>query len=55
MGDEGLGDSWIRVALGLREDFTKKIPRTEVEEMGRVVMKELNELEPGCVSTIAGG
>ncbi|KAI0800345.1 Nucleotidyltransferase [Fomes fomentarius] len=55
MGDEGLGDSWIRVALGLREDFTKKIPRAEVEEMGRVVMKELDELEPGCVSTIAGG
>ena len=23
--------------------------------MGRVVMKELDELEPGCVSTIAGG
>ena len=23
--------------------------------MGRVVMKELDEFEPGCVSTIAGG
>ncbi len=55
MGDEGLGDSWIRVALGLREDFTKKIPRAEAEEMGRVVMEELDEFEPGCVSTIAGG
>ncbi|KAL7277561.1 hypothetical protein ACG7TL_008484 [Trametes sanguinea] len=53
--EEGLSDSWIRIALGLREDFTKKIPRDEVEEMGRVVMKELNELEPGCVSTIVGG
>ncbi|KAH9856763.1 Nucleotidyltransferase [Lenzites betulinus] len=53
--DEGLGDSWIRVALGLREDFSRKIPRYEVEEMGRVVMRELDELQPGCVSTIAGG
>ncbi|KAI0764354.1 Nucleotidyltransferase [Trametes elegans] len=53
--DEGLGDSWIRIALGLREDFEKKIPRSEVEEMGRVVMHALNELEPGCVSTIVGG
>ena len=23
-GDEGLGDAWIRVALGLREDLSKK-------------------------------
>ncbi|KAI0827661.1 Nucleotidyltransferase [Trametes gibbosa] len=53
--DEGLGDSWIRVALGLREDLNKRIPRDEVEEIGRVVMHELDELEPGCVSTIVGG
>ncbi|KAI8978206.1 Nucleotidyltransferase [Trametes punicea] len=53
--EEGLSDSWIRIALGLREDFTKKIPRDEVEEMGRIVMRELNELEPGCMSTIVGG
>ncbi|OJT01642.1 DNA-directed DNA/RNA polymerase mu [Trametes pubescens] len=52
---DGLGDSWIRVALGLREDLSKKIPRDEVEEMGRVVMRELDALEPGCVSTIVGG
>ncbi|KAI0333302.1 Nucleotidyltransferase [Cubamyces sp. BRFM 1775] len=52
---EGLSDSWIRIALGLREDLSKKIPRDEVEEMGRVVMRELDELEPGCVSTIVGG
>ncbi len=32
-----------------------RIPRDEVEEMGRVVMRELDELEPGCVSTIVGG
>ncbi|EIW53979.1 Nucleotidyltransferase [Trametes versicolor FP-101664 SS1] len=53
--DEGLGESWIRVALGLREDLSKMIPRDEVEEIGRVVMRELDALEPGCVSTIVGG
>ncbi|KAL1945254.1 hypothetical protein VTO73DRAFT_2105 [Trametes versicolor] len=52
---EGLGESWIRVALGLREDLSKMIPRDEVEEIGRVVMRELDALEPGCVSTIVGG
>lgn len=81
-GDEGLGESWVRIALELREDLAVKcvillyrsaggrykltsfnqshslsvrIPREEVEEMGRVVMTELDELEPGCVSTIVGG
>lgn len=32
-----------------------RIPRDEVEEIGRVVMRELDALEPGCVSTIVGG
>ncbi|KAH9944599.1 Nucleotidyltransferase [Amylocystis lapponica] len=54
-GDEGLGESWIRIALELREDLSVKIPRPEVEEMGRVVMAELHEIEPGCVNTIVGG
>ncbi|OBZ65065.1 DNA-directed DNA/RNA polymerase mu [Grifola frondosa] len=54
-GDEGLGDTWIKIALGLREDLAIKIPRDEVEEMGRVVMRELDQLEHGCVSTIVGG
>ncbi|KAL1945250.1 hypothetical protein VTO73DRAFT_2101 [Trametes versicolor] len=53
--EEGLSESWIRVALGLREDLSKMIPRDEVEEIGRVVMRELDALEPGCVSTIVGG
>ncbi|OSX61678.1 hypothetical protein POSPLADRAFT_1145446 [Postia placenta MAD-698-R-SB12] len=53
--NEGLGDSWIRIALELREDLAIQIPRAEVEEMSRVVMDELDELEPGCVSTIVGG
>ncbi|TCD66672.1 hypothetical protein EIP91_001090 [Steccherinum ochraceum] len=57
IGDAGseLGESWIRVALGLREDLAVKIPKDEVEEMGRVVMWELDVLEPGCTSTIVGG
>lgn len=73
VGDAGseLGESWVRVALGLREDLALKsvygsfyafsrsriarIPRDEVEEMGRVVMKELDDIEPGCTSTIVGG
>ncbi|KAI0343503.1 Nucleotidyltransferase [Trametopsis cervina] len=53
--DTGLGETWIKIALGLRKDLQIKIPRDEVEEMNRVVMHELDELEPGCVSTIAGG
>ena len=36
-------------------DRESRIPRAEVEEMGRVVMAELSELAPGCVSTIVGG
>lgn len=54
-GDEGLGESWIKVALGLREDLAIKIPRNEVEEMGKVVKNELDAVEPGCTYTIVGG
>ena len=32
-----------------------RIPRAEVEEMGRVVMRELEDFEAGCASTIVGG
>ncbi|KAI0821017.1 Nucleotidyltransferase [Irpex lacteus] len=53
--DTSLDETWIKIALGLRKDLDMKIPRDEVEEMGRVVMRELDELEPGCVSTIVGG
>ncbi|THG94502.1 hypothetical protein EW026_g6985 [Hermanssonia centrifuga] len=51
----GLGETWVKIALGLREDLAIKIPRDEVEEMNQVVMRELNALEPGCTSTIVGG
>ncbi|KAI0090579.1 Nucleotidyltransferase [Irpex rosettiformis] len=53
--DTSLGETWIKIALGLRKDLEQKIPRDEVEEMGRVIMRELDELEPGCISTIVGG
>ncbi|KAI0644908.1 Nucleotidyltransferase [Trametes meyenii] len=53
--DDDLSESWIKVALGLRDDLNRKIPRDEVGEIGRVIMNELDKLEPGCVSTIVGG
>ncbi|KAI0079811.1 Nucleotidyltransferase [Panus rudis PR-1116 ss-1] len=53
--DDSYGESWIKTALALRHDLAIKIPRDEVEEMNRVIMRELESLEPGCVSTIVGG
>ncbi|RDB25356.1 DNA-directed DNA/RNA polymerase mu [Hypsizygus marmoreus] len=50
-----LPDISIKAALALREDLEKKIPRSEVEEMHSVVMAELEQLHPGCMSTIVGG
>jgi DNA polymerase IV len=32
-----------------------RIPRDEVEEIGRLMMAVLEEVEKGCVSTIVGG
>ncbi|KAJ3514753.1 hypothetical protein NLJ89_g2188 [Agrocybe chaxingu] len=54
-GDVKLPDMSIKIALVLKEDLTTSIPRAEVEEMHQVVMKELQEIQPGCVSTIVGG
>jgi len=45
----------IKIALALREELEVPIPREEVEEMHRFVVKELREIQPGCVSTIVGG
>ncbi|KAF8963684.1 DNA polymerase mu [Flammula alnicola] len=50
-----LPDMSIKIALALREDFDIPISREEVEEMHRVVMKELHGIQPGCVSTVVGG
>lgn len=48
-------DITIPTALVLREELKVPIPRDEVEEMHAVVMRELDELQPGCVSTVVGG
>ncbi|KIM40321.1 hypothetical protein M413DRAFT_446505 [Hebeloma cylindrosporum] len=48
-------DMSIKIALALREELEIPIPREEVEEVHSVVMKELHEIQPGCVSTIVGG
>ncbi|KAF9268570.1 Nucleotidyltransferase [Marasmius fiardii PR-910] len=45
----------ILVSLALRHDLAETIPRHEVEEMRDVVMAELDQIKPGCVSTITGG
>ncbi|KAG5647080.1 hypothetical protein DXG03_001450 [Asterophora parasitica] len=50
-----LPDLSIKAALALREDLDASIPREEVEEMHAAVMVEVEELQPGCVSTIVGG
>ncbi|KAF5380505.1 hypothetical protein D9615_004682 [Tricholomella constricta] len=50
-----LPDLSTKAALVLRNDLEASISREEVEEMHAVVMAELEELQPGCVSTIVGG
>ncbi|KXN87482.1 DNA-directed DNA/RNA polymerase mu [Leucoagaricus sp. SymC.cos] len=54
-GDEKIPPISTQVALALRNDLTASIPRSEVEEMHQIVMAELDEIQPGCTSTIAGG
>ena len=48
-------DMSIKIALMMREDLEVPIPREEVEEIHRVVMGELEKIQPGCISTIVGG
>lgn len=45
----------IQISLILRKDFEIPIPREEVEEMHRVIMRELDKIQPGCISTVVGG
>lgn len=55
-GNHGqIPDLTVQVSLVLRHEFEVPIPREEVEEMQRVVMRELGEIQPGCISTIVGG
>ncbi|EGO26473.1 hypothetical protein SERLADRAFT_447668 [Serpula lacrymans var. lacrymans S7.9] len=53
--DEAIVERSIKVALALRHDFSQTIPRAEVEEMNRVVMSELEQIEQGCKSIVVGG
>jgi len=52
--DKVLPDMSIKIGLMLRDELDVPIPREEVEEIHRVVMRELEELQPGCFSTIVG-
>jgi len=45
----------VKVSLALREELNVGIPREEVEEIHRVLMRELDQVQPGCVSTVVGG
>lgn len=52
--DKVLPDIGIKIGLMLRDELDAPIPREEVEEIHRVVMTELEALQPGCFSTIVG-
>jgi len=39
----------------LRSELNEKIPRDEVEEMHDAVMEHLEQIQPGCLSTVVGG
>ncbi|XP_006461257.1 hypothetical protein AGABI2DRAFT_118163 [Agaricus bisporus var. bisporus H97] len=45
----------VKVALALREDLNTPIPRAELEEIHRVIMSELEQVQAGCTSTVVGG
>lgn len=45
----------VPVAIVLKDELDVGIPRKEVEEMRDIILKELEELQPGCVSTVVGG
>ncbi|KAG1781945.1 hypothetical protein EV702DRAFT_1068193 [Suillus placidus] len=45
----------IKIGLALRHDLSQTIPREEVEEINRTIMRELGHVQKGCKSVIAGG
>ena len=49
-----LPDISIKIGLMLRDELDVPIPREEVDQIHSVVMRELEELQPGCFSTIVG-
>lgn len=54
-GKDKLPELSIKIALALRLELNVPIPKEEVEEMHAIVMKELETIQPGCISTIVGG
>ncbi|KAG8815000.1 hypothetical protein FRC17_000901 [Serendipita sp. 399] len=42
-------------SISLRDEFSVKIARAEVEEVARIIMDELEKIQPGFVHTITGG
>jgi len=48
-------ERWIGISLALKDDLSIKIPRKEVEQITRTVMRELEAIQPGCIHTIVGG
>ncbi|KAG2069658.1 Nucleotidyltransferase [Suillus decipiens] len=45
----------VKIGLALRHDLGQTIPREEVEEISRTIMRELSYVQKGCKSVIAGG
>lgn len=44
----------IKIGLALRYDLNQTIPREEVEAINRTIMQELDHIQKGCKSVIAG-
>lgn len=44
----------IKIGLALRHDLNQTIPREEVEAINRTIMQELDHIQKGCKSVIAG-
>lgn len=52
---EAAAEQSIKIGLALRHDLSQTIPREEVEEINRTIMRELSHIQKGCKSVIAGG
>ncbi|KAF9243165.1 hypothetical protein BU15DRAFT_86558 [Melanogaster broomeanus] len=53
--NEAIPEKDIKIALALRHDLNQTIPCKEVEEINRVVMRELGSIGEGYLSIIVGG
>ncbi|KAG1824339.1 uncharacterized protein BJ212DRAFT_1423397 [Suillus subaureus] len=52
---EAAAEQSIKIGLALRHDLSQTIPREEVEDINRTIMRELSHIQKGCKSVIAGG